>query len=139
MPTKASTPLAHQVYKIIYSICDGEHEYDAFITTRFDHRPTTLECAIAVINEFVLDEHNRNDALRDYAEKGCFTLPGDCRSVSDFGAAPYVNLTAAIELLEAAKEALMILSEIQCDLEDDKGEAHCIDLLEKAIEHAEGR
>lgn len=36
-------------------------------------------------------------------------------------------------LLEAAKEALMILSEIQCDLEDDKGEDHCITLLDDSI------
>ena len=87
----------------------------------------------------MLDEHNRTDALREFAVEGYFTIPGDYRIVSGFGAVPYVNRRAAVELLEAAKEALMILSEIQCDLEDDKGEAHCIDLLEKAIEHAEGR
>ena len=42
-------------------------------------------------------------------------------------------------LLAAAKEALMILSEIQCDLEDDRGEAKCIGMLEAAMSHAEGR
>jgi hypothetical protein len=139
MPTKAYTPSAARDYRVVYWIRDGEYEYDDFIIARFDHEPTTLECAIAVIDEYMLDKHNRKDALREYAEEGYFVIPGDYRSVCRFGALPYVNRRAAVKLLEAAKEALTILSEIQCDLEDDKGEAHCIDLLEQAIEHAEGR
>ncbi len=139
MPTKASTPPAHREYKIVYSIRDGENAYDEYVTARFDHEPTTLDCVIAVIDEYILDEGNRKEALQEFADEGCFTIPGDHRTIGHFGAMPYVNRCAAIELLDAAKEALMIHSEIQCDLEDDKGEAYCIDLLEKAIEHAEGR
>lgn len=48
-------------------------------------------------------------------------------------------IAAAPELVEAAKEALMILSEIQCDLQDDKGEATCIELLETAIKKTYGQ
>lgn len=46
-------------------------------------------------------------------------------------------MAAAPDLLEVAKDALKILSEIQCDLEDDKGEAKCICLLEEAIAKTE--
>ena len=48
-------------------------------------------------------------------------------------------ISAAPVLLQAAKKALRILSEIQCDLEDDKGEGKCIELLDEAIAQAEGR
>jgi hypothetical protein len=50
------------------------------------------------------------------------------------GPCEYERYQTQPALLVAAKEALMILSEIQCDLEDDKGEAHCIALLESAIQ-----
>lgn len=43
------------------------------------------------------------------------------------------------KLLAAAKEALMILSELLCDLEDDRGEADCVRRLEEAINEGEPR
>jgi hypothetical protein len=53
------------------------------------------------------------------------------------GGCEYQRYATQPKLLEAAKEALMILSEIVCDLEDDKGEANCVRLLETAIAAAE--
>ena len=104
---KANPPSAITQYKVVYTIRDGDNEYECTLWQPFDSEPTELECAQAVIASFSEDKQMEKECLAEFKAHGYFTIPYDYRIASQFGAEPWVDrymAATAHEMLRKLKQ-----------------------------------
>jgi hypothetical protein len=104
----ANPSSAKTQYKVVYTIRDGDNEYECSTWQPLDHDPTELECAKAVIANFSQDKQTEKECLAEFKAHRYFTIPHDYRIVSEFGAVPDLDRCLA----EAAADMLNKLTEM---------------------------